>query len=122
MRSSKQRDLILEIINLSHNHLTAEQIYHEARKQIKDISLGTVYRNLNQLTDNNLVMRIKTNEGIDRYDSILTEHHHFICRKCNKVIDIYDKISLPKDIINRVKITDYEVKFVGICNDCLEEE
>ena len=62
MRLTKQKKLILDIINNSHEHLSAESIYNECRKVLPNISLGTVYRNLNQLSDMNLIKRLKVQE------------------------------------------------------------
>ncbi len=122
MRKSIQRDLILNIINKSTSHLTAEEIYYEAKNSINNISLGTVYRNINTLVDNNDVIKIKTNEGICRYDNTLKKHHHFICKRCNKVLDVFKNINIDKDIISGVKVDDYEINYIGICSDCLKKE
>ena len=65
---SKQRDLIERIIKESMLHLTAEEIYKEARKEMPNISLGTVYRNLGNLVDEGKVRKLKTTLGYDIYD------------------------------------------------------
>lgn len=122
MRNTKQKELILNIINNSNSHPSADTIYHECRKIIPNISLGTVYRNLNQLVDTNKIQRIKTLDNIDRYDKI-KEHMHFICIKCNKIIDIYD--SFEKDyskILGKNKIINCKISFEGICEECQNKE
>ena len=78
MRNTKQRDLILNIINNSYNHLTAEEVYEIARKEISNISLGTVYRNLIVLTNLRKIRKIKTFDAKDHYDR-MHKHNHFIC-------------------------------------------
>ncbi len=118
MRSSKQRSLILDIINNSCDHLNVDEIYNIARSKLDNISLGTVYRNINQLVDDNKIIRIKTNEGLDRFDNTKVKHHHFICEKCHKIIDVYDKVNLNINDINGNIVKDYEIKFKGICSDC----
>ncbi len=122
MRNTKQRSLILKIINDSSDHLNTDQIYNIARKNIDNISLGTVYRNLNQLVETKKIMRIKTNEGLDRFDNLNVKHHHFVCDKCHNIIDIFDKINLNLTNINGNIVTDYEIKFRGICRDCIKKE
>ncbi len=122
MRKSNQRDLILDIINGSHNHYTSKEVYEEARKVLPNISLGTVYRNLNLLVEKGYIMRIKTKEGMDRFDNIMNQHDHFICDKCNKIIDVYEKISIDKDILPSCNVTYYTVQFHGICKDCFIKE
>lgn len=117
MRNSKQRDLILKIVTESKMHPTAEDIYNECRKHISNISLGTVYRNLNMLVNLNEIIRISGVDGMDHFDKV-EEHHHFICEQCNKIIDIYD-LTLPKyDFILENKVTNTSIIFKGICKDC----
>ncbi len=118
MRLSKQRNLILDIINNSCDHLNTDEIYGIAKENIPSISLGTVYRNINQLVLDNKIIRIKTNEGLDRYDNLNVKHHHFICSNCNKIIDVFDRINFDINNVDGNQIDDFEVKFVGICNDC----
>lgn len=118
MRNSKQRDLILKIVTESKMHPTAEDIYNECRKHIFNISLGTVYRNLNMLVNLNKIIRISGVDGMDHFDKI-EEHHHFICEKCNKIIDVYNLV-LPKyDLVLENKVTSKIIIFKGICKDCL---
>ena len=122
MRNTKQKKLILEIINNSKSHLTADGVYEKARKKIANISLGTVYRILNILVDNKEILLLKTNEGITRYDNVKIPHQHFECEKCHKVIDVFDNVKLDKNILPNCKVIDYEIKYKGICSDCLEKE
>ena len=121
MRNSKQRDLILDIINNSYNHPTAYDIYEIARKEIDNISLGTVYRNINLLEEQGKVRRIKMNDNIDRFDKVFSNHSHFICIKCSKIIDIDKEFLKEYSYLFGNKIIETEVSFKGICEDCLKE-
>lgn len=120
MRNTRQRNLILNIVNNSYDHLNAESIYEIARKTLPNISLGTVYRNLNQLLEMKKIKKIKMADG-DRFDNLNEKHNHFICEKCHKIIDVKDNIMLNFKIGNN-KIVDYEINFTGICEDCLKKE
>ncbi len=122
MRSSKQRSLILSIVNSSNRHLTAEQIYEQCQKSIPNISLGTVYRDINQLVLNGEINKIDYKDGKYRYDSLLIKHHYFKCLKCGKVEDVYQDFELPADIILGSKVLDYDIYFRGLCNECNKEE
>ena len=93
MKNTKQKKAILDIINNSNNHLDAYQIYDEAKKQISNISLGTVYRNLGGLENDNLIISLMVN-GIKHYDKVIP-HYHFICKKCSKIVDVFD-VKFPK--------------------------
>ncbi|MDD3049225.1 MAG: transcriptional repressor [Bacilli bacterium] len=119
MRNTKQKDLILSIINSSYQHPNAEYIYNECRGVMPNISLGTVYRNLNNLADNGLIKRIKTPSNVDRFDRINDNHAHFICIKCDKIIDLDDSYLTNIDMIDNNKVMDCEVNFKGICEKCI---
>lgn len=86
-----------------------------------NISLGTVYRNLNQLVDSGQVKKIKMKYGKDRFDRSDQKHNHFVCNSCHKIIDLYDDILIEKDYKN-FKVMDYEIKITGLCEDCLRKE
>ena len=120
MRNTRQRELILEIINNSCNHPNAYDIYVECKKEIPNISLGTVYRNLNTLVDTNCIQKIKSTNNIDRYDKMIN-HGHFICTICNKIIDINDKFNY-NEYIGDNKVLNCKITYEGICKNCLEKE
>lgn len=121
LRKTRQSDLILDIINNSHTHLTAFGVYELARRSINNISLGTVYRNLNTLVENNEIRRIKGLDSEDHYDNIKVSHNHFICGECKNIYDVYDdeKISINN---NLGKVMNYEIYYKGICKNCLGKD
>ncbi len=120
MKNTKQKKVILDVINNSNNHLDAYQVYDEARKQISNISLGTVYRNLGGLENYNLIISLMVN-GVKHYDKVIP-HYHFICKKCSKIIDVFDVIFPNIEWIENNIVTDYEIVFKGICEECQKEE
>ncbi len=122
MRTSAQRDLVLKIVNNNFNHLSAIEIYDIAKKIIKNISLGTVYRNINQLCDNNLIKRIKCSDNIDRFDNVKKSHSHFICNKCGKIEDIFENLFVKDAEFQNNKITEYDLVLKGICSECQKKE
>ena len=117
MRNTKQRQLILEFVNNSYSHPTAQMIYDEVRKTIPNISLGTVYRLLNKLASDGMIKRIKMPDNIDRYDKIDDFHAHFLCQECNSVYDLGKVDELIVNVSNHIVI-DYEVNLKGICQEC----
>ena len=122
MKNTKQKMLVLDIVNKNHCHSSAEDIYKIARKTLPNISLGTVYRNLKTLVDEKKVKRIKMDDGIDRFDHVSYPHDHFICEKCGMIIDVKnEKICTLTDIYDN-KVMGYEIYYRGICKKCLEEE
>jgi Fur family transcriptional regulator, peroxide stress response regulator len=122
-RNTRQRAVILDILRQSCAHPTAEMIYKEARRVIPNISLGTVYRNLNFLRDQGVVREIRPSDsGSSRFEGILTPHAHFHCVGCHGLMDI----PLPEGLenvrfggegkISAVSTVDLHV--IGSCTDC----
>lgn len=124
-RNTRQRRVILDILMDSCSHPTAEMVYLEARRILPNISLGTVYRNLNFLRDQGTVREIRPTEGgSSRFDSAHTPHAHFHCVNCNGLLDIplpaaLDNLRFPEtDKISAVSAIDLHV--IGSCSDCAE--
>ena len=118
---SKQKKLILEIIKNSEIHLTAEEIYNEAKKQIPSISLGTVYRNLGSLADELEVKKVKTPQGKFIYDKSIKPHGHEICPGCGRVIDYNSNDVnevLKRDFGDR--LISYDFVLNAFCDECLK--
>lgn len=120
MKNTKQRKVVLDIINNSDNHLDAYLIYKEAQNSIPNISLGTIYRNLGFLEEENLIKSIVV-EGIKHYDKVIP-HYHFICKKCQSIIDIFDLDIISINKYNKNLVDDYEIVLKGICYKCQKED
>lgn len=118
MRNTKQKDLILKIINNSCTHPNANEIYEKARLEINHISLGTVYRILNNLVENGKIRIIQSIDNIHRYDNINWQHDHFICIKCKEVEDIAKTSQKKINVINNNKVLDCDITYKGICLKC----
>lgn len=118
MRNTRQKNLILKIVDNGHDHLDAYGIYELCKKEMPNISLGTVYRNLSNLSNENRIKKIKI-DGIDRYDKNIP-HCHFVCDRCNNIIDIFDYNFNDIELIDGNLVDDYEIKFKGICKKCME--
>lgn len=117
MRNTKQKILILKIINDSFIHPSAYEIYEMCKKEIPDISLGTIYRNLNSLAHDLKIKRLKTPENVDRFDKMIP-HSHFMCIICNKVIDIESTYGIDIKQIGNNKVLDCCINFNGVCEEC----
>ena len=106
---TKQKRLVLDIIESSHKHPTAEEVFFEARQQMPNIALGTVYRNLNALVDEGFVRRITLAGTPDRFDKTNCDHDHLVCQKCGKLKDVVlSGIAEEIKFISSCKILDLE--------------
>ncbi len=88
---SRQRELILNTVLSSNEHLTADNIYDGLKESNPNLSLGTVYRNLTQLEEHGYIKRINIPGDPVRFDGNTKEHHHFVCEKCGKIYDLEDE-------------------------------
>lgn len=123
---SRQREAIKDYLMQCKNHPTADTIYANIRNEIPNISLGTVYRNLNLLVQNSEVIKLSSKDGKDRYDANLEDHYHFICDKCGCIEDVFVENLIDVETVskfnNNFKISSYEINFMGICEKCLNIE
>ena len=121
-RMSRQRKVILEVLGRSPDHPTADDIYHQVRKEIPHISLGTVYRNLEILSSSGVVRRIQLSGSQMRFDTCTEGHAHIRCIACERIDDIpFDPLNPCEDEIRKrtgYKVVDRCVEFTGICPRC----
>lgn len=119
---TKNARYILEIINNSTDHLTAEQIYLRLREKNEKAVLATVYNNLASLYEQNLIRKVCVEGYPDRYDKTV-RHDHLVCKKCGKLSDItLEDLAekLQKQI--GVPMISYDLKINHICTECLAKE
>lgn len=122
MKYSRQRELVREVVLTNKIHPTADKVYNMLHEENPNISLATVYRNLNLLAHEGVIAKITTPYGGDRFDGDVTEHYHMICTACGEVFD--SSISLLNEIDEKVKsITGFHVQshqliLYGICENC----
>lgn len=119
---TKNAKYILEIINDSREHLTAEQIYLRLKEKNEKAVLATVYNNLASLYDQGLIRKVSVEGCPDRYDKIV-KHDHLVCRRCGKLSDI-----LLEDLTERlqkqlgVPMLSYDLRIHYICPECRKKE
>lgn len=122
MRYSKQRELILNTVLNNKVHPTADYVYNYLKEDNPELSLGTVYRNLNFLAENNMLKKISVPNGSDCFDGTLTDHQHLVCIKCGEVSDIcISELSVIENkIYNKTgfSINTSSLAFEGICQKC----
>lgn len=122
-RNTRQRGVILDILRAGSRHLTAEEVHLQARATLANISLGTVYRNLNFLRDQGLAREIRKGEsGCARFEAAGDLHAHFHCRRCQAVQDI----PLPKGLMETrweevgpiAAVSYLDLHVIGDCAGC----
>ena len=116
---TKQRRLIYSIITNSKEHLSAEEIYESAKREMPNIAIGTIYRNLNLMVKDGEIRKVEIHNAPDRFDKNIKSHDHLICDECGKLKDIvikdFDKIIEEHSVDN---ITSYDLNIHYICPEC----
>lgn len=125
MNYSRQREVILDTLKSNVVHPTAEYLYAILKEKEPNISLATLYRNLNQLAENGVIKKIDGLETSSHFDHNIHEHYHFICDNCKRVFDVSSEVA--PDIIQKAEketgfiVKKHDIVFNGICKDCLEK-
>lgn len=119
---SRQREMIYEQVMNNPVHPTADEVYTALKKDCPNLSLGTVYRNLNLLTDMGMLIKIHAGGDKDRFDSRTDAHCHFFCERCGRVYDVEDECL--RCIEQRVfaseghTVTEINFNLRGVCREC----
>lgn len=120
-RYSRQRELIYEAVLGSKEHPTAEMVYQWLKPANPNLSLGTVYRNLNLLAEEGILVRMPF--PVERYDGDTHPHSHFRCKGCGRVFDLmlgYDgEIDAAAGRASPgFRIEGHDLTFSGMCREC----
>ena len=127
MKYSRQRAAILSFLQSRRDHPTAELVYSSVKESFPNISLGTVYRNLNLLADMGEAIKISTPDGGDRFDGRVDPHYHVVCRSCGKVYDLSMDEQHSQSITEFANqlfegtIDSHTTLFYGICKECEDQ-
>ena len=118
---TRQRALIAWILRTAERHLTAEEIYHLARRSIPSIAMGTVYRNLRLMVECGELRRVETAGGPVRYDANLAPHGHLVCRVCGRLEDVAVPFLAPYlSWAAGEAEPEYDLSVSWVCPDCRE--
>ncbi|MCL2059498.1 MAG: transcriptional repressor [Oscillospiraceae bacterium] len=121
-RFTIQRSLVLEAVKELRRHVSADEVYEIIVKKHPDISRGTVYRNLNLLSDIGEIRKVEMPGGAALYDHMCRDHYHAKCVKCNQVFDV--AMEFIGDLENNIKdtqgfiFTGHDIIFKCVCRDC----
>ena len=122
MAYSKQRELILKTVLENRVHPTADMVFSLLKPEHPELSLATVYRNLNQLAQKGLLLKIPVPNGADHFDGTLHPHYHMLCEKCGRMVDIPAEYvpAFDAQVAERTgcKIRSHTIVFYGLCEHC----
>ena len=119
---TKQRQAVLQVIRDSYQHLTANEVFEDARRLLPGISFATVYNSLRYLKEEGLIGEVRFGTDAARYDRNLSRHDHASCNKCGKLVDL--DLRIPKALISeaaelsRFTNGSIELTLHGLCPEC----
>lgn len=125
LRMTRQRQVILEELRKVKTHPSADEIYEKVKRRLPRISLGTVYRNLEILTQLGEIQHVEIGGAMKRFDGNPEIHYHIRCLRCNRIDDV--EISPLKQVEAALKgstdyqITGHRLEFVGLCRKCAKK-
>jgi Fe2+ or Zn2+ uptake regulation protein len=119
---TRQREVVLRVIRDADKHLTANEVFAEAKGHLPSISFATVYNSLRYLKEAGHIAEIQFGNGASRFDRVTHRHDHAICTGCGKLVDI--EMDVPAEIVKRAarysKFKPESIEFTlrGKCPDC----
>jgi Fur family ferric uptake transcriptional regulator len=122
---TRQRKVILEELRKVNTHPSADELYEMVRKRLPRISLGTVYRNLEILSESGNIQKLEPGCSLKRFDGNPSEHCHIRCVNCDRVVDAAMTPDLEIDL-EQVNSTDFKIighklEFFGLCPQCSDK-
>ena len=124
-RKSKQKEAILRVLKRTSSHPTADWVYEQVRKEIPNISLGTVYRNLKSLQQEGKLLELDLAGTQGRFDARTDNHYHFRCEQCGRIFDVDGLVdgNLDERVTRKTgfKVSNHRLEFRGLCKDCQSE-
>ena len=119
---TKQRRTVLQVIRESEEHLTANEVFEDAKRILPGISFATVYNSLRYLKNEGLIGEVRFGTDATRYDRRVTRHDHAICSRCGKLVDL--ELSIPDRLfkeaarLSKFKAESIEFTLRGFCPEC----
>ena len=128
-RYSKKREAILDCLRSTDTHPAAEWIYEKLKPVYPDLSLATVYRNLNEMKAAGIIRSMGVVASHEHFDGSIQPHCHAVCLLCGKILDVAaEGADIPEEITRQVeevtgfKISYTAVSFNGICEECRKKQ
>jgi Fur family transcriptional regulator, peroxide stress response regulator len=122
VRKTKQKEAIINILRGTTSHPSADWVYEQVRKEIPNISLGTVYRNLRLLKESGQILELISTSEMSRFDGNTELHYHFRCDGCGKIFDIEDPVdtAIEKKVARKTgfEVAHHNLELGGLCLDC----
>lgn len=118
---TRHRQVILDNMLTRRDHPTAKMVYDSIRIQLNKLSFATVYNSLEYLSKNGMIRKMETFSDSARYDAVMENHMHLLCKKCGEMFDSppIDLSSVLNFSEEDFKIEEISITIQGICKNCM---
>ena len=121
--TTTQKQAVLRWVKDSRNHPTAQEVFEGLKSDMPTLSFATVYRNLAALAKEGQINEVQFLGQKKRYEGLTHEHQHFICEKCNRIIDMeLSELLNVKEACDKMQCHDvrtYNLELIGTCAACM---
>ena len=126
VRMTPQRVAMLEFLASVDTHPTAEEIYKALTTDNPQVSVATVYNNLNMFIKEGVIRELTYGDNASRYDFDLGQHYHAVCDICGKVVDLYypvlEDVEKAAEQLTGFKVRGHRMEVYGVCPDCKKKQ
>jgi Fur family transcriptional regulator, ferric uptake regulator len=128
LRSTRQRDIILDIFLSTHQHISIEELYFKVKSSNPGVGHATVYRTLKLFVESGLAREVLLHDGQTRYEHVIAgEHHdHLVCTNCNSIVEFENETieMLQNEIAERhgFQIKSHKMEIYGLCAACRQQK
>jgi len=119
---------VLSVVQASHSHPTAAEVYEVVREKRPRIGIASVYRILHNLVKQGYVKELRHTDEICRYDAHIERHDHAICTVCGALLDVPIEVKVPQDVLQAaaeaagIELNSHELRLYGRCPLCKKDE
>jgi Fur family ferric uptake transcriptional regulator len=124
LKSTRQRDIILEGFLSAPQHLSTEELYLKLKESNPGIGFATVYRTLKLFAESGIAREIHFGDGQTRYEHLHAgEHHdHLVCTRCGAIVEFENEAieKLQTEVASQhgFTIINHKLELYGICGKC----
>ena len=119
-RNTKQRTAVLENLRNRRDHPIADMVYVSVRETLPNVSKGTIYRNLKNLTDEWQIISF-TENGVEHFDGVMKPHVHYICKECGQIDDLFFEDDREENVTTEDGFYIRNVQIEGVCAECMKK-
>ena len=124
IRPSVQRIAIMDYLITHPTHPTIDEVYQSLCEDVPTLSRTTVYNTLRMLSEKHAAQMITIDEHRVCYDGNINSHVHFYCKKCGKIIDLFDEEApelKEEKVINGNIVHEEQLYYKGVCAECAKK-